>query len=1653
MCLLLTVAPVLSGSINQLDADIADNPVQISTHSESGVDLEVNISVNRIDNTEVTVDSEVYNQLTLESEPTIGEDGWPDVPFIARSILVPPRGEVNVDITNLDSRTVRGLRPVIAKDETVSGNTDNTYLQVDGFWPPEPVIVGEAAILRGYRILNFRFYPVQYNRSTGETIFNDNLTINFTFDEAVDMRQPLTDPSLVSVFAYRAVEKLVLNPPDAPSRDDLHSASYLYIIPDVEGVSEAMEPLLEWRRRQGHKVQVVYVENACQRVDVIGAIENAYQSETPVEFVTLVGDGSDAENSAFIIPAATNTGDYEYACPDGNDPLPDLAIGRISIVDMEQLNRVVNKLVSYESTPFMQNTDWFKQGCVVAGYSFNGLSTVFVARYVRRELLNLGFTEVRSWYHTDQGDIGGNQPFLTDAVDWGISVLHYRAYMNMNGLALDVIHNMPNRMGRWPAVLTISCATGDYVWRECHSEAFLRSRGGGIGSIGTSTPGTVVQYNNMMSGGVWKGIYKDGLYAFGWGLNSGKYELWRAYDGFNNNYMEFMDWNNLMGDPGTIIWTDIPQPMNVSYPEQFNTGANLFHVEVTDPENDQGIPDAMVCIYKGEELHEAQYTDENGISQFYITPDALSEGQMLVTVTKHNMLPHLGETEIMDMEYYLGVSEWTIDDDEDGESSGNGDGILNPGECIELVIQVTNLGTDVPEGGILIEAAGISDWIELDAQGVQLDQAPGVGESEAYPVLLQVDPACPDETEFSVLVNVANEETIWRSQALLSVESPNITAGDVNFIGGDLEPDQTRDVDIEIINDGHQMLTPFHAVIWTDSEVLSIDESEAEYGAIDVGGTGFAEEVSFRMTGQSFAIPGMQQDIFLAVETEDGFRDTMTVKITIGRAEDNDPFGPDEYGYVCYDSNDEGWEVTPEYDWVEIDPNEEGYQFAGTELELQDRNDNQDESICMELPFIFQYYGEEFEEITICTNGWAAFGDQSELADFRNRHIGQALGPNAQLCVWWDNLITHDESAILTYHDEQQGRFFIEWNNVRRLVQGGGGAYETFQIILYDVNVRPTPSGDGIITFQYKDVTNQNSQARNDNPYCTIGISNLDGSGGLEYSYWNRYSHGASDIDSEMAITFTTATSFVSGVIRGYVKNAFDNNPISGATVAASRGFRVTTDQDGFYQSDILIGEDYSISAFADGFNDSTRTGFNVAEDETLDVDFFLLHGEFTLSEHEISVALGESERTEVSFQLENSGNGVTTWDCERIYGEGECGINRLVGNRMVGPEAEDLDLHAVAFAYNQFFVAGEDGNNPNTIYSFDTEGNLTGQFDQPGNSGDGMPDLTWDGMLLWGSGEHTVYGFDTEGDVFATFDGPHNNNLGIAWDPDRNVFWISSSQQNRPIIAVDRNGNIIGGAALNSCRFYITGLAYWPEDPEGYNLYVLHNPGGERQIVHRINPDTDDTLFVKQLDPGFGGQPCGAFITNELEPYGWMFIDLVNDQMNIRGDRIDLWQMGTYTGWMSLDSYEGVLEPGARHEFQLALSTVGLLPATYDGALSFSHSALGHADTIVVNLQVNDQAAGDLDAMLPEKFSINTAYPNPFNASVTVDYSIDIRGLVTLKVYDIAGRLVDFSKEYHSERGIYTRAIDAGDWVSGVYFLELGSGDRRLMTKLICIR
>lgn len=83
-------------------------------------------------------------------------------------------------------------------------------------------------------------------------------------------------------------------------------------------------------------------------------------------------------------------------------------------------------------------------------------------------------------------------------------------------------------------------------------------------------------------------------------------------------------------------------------------------------------------------------------------------------------------------------------------------------------------------------------------------------------------------------------------------------------------------------------------------------------------------------------------------------------------------------------------------------------------------------------------------------------------------------------------------------------------------------------------------------------------------------------------------------------------------------------------------------------------------------------------------------------------------------------------------------------------------------------------------------------------------------------------------------------------------------------------------------------------------------------------------------------------------------------------------------------------------------------------------------------------------------KYNLTQNFPNPFNPSTIISYSLPLSGLVTLKVFDILGNEVAELVNGQKEAGTYTIKFDASNLTSGIYFYQIQAGKYSETRKLI---
>jgi len=88
-----------------------------------------------------------------------------------------------------------------------------------------------------------------------------------------------------------------------------------------------------------------------------------------------------------------------------------------------------------------------------------------------------------------------------------------------------------------------------------------------------------------------------------------------------------------------------------------------------------------------------------------------------------------------------------------------------------------------------------------------------------------------------------------------------------------------------------------------------------------------------------------------------------------------------------------------------------------------------------------------------------------------------------------------------------------------------------------------------------------------------------------------------------------------------------------------------------------------------------------------------------------------------------------------------------------------------------------------------------------------------------------------------------------------------------------------------------------------------------------------------------------------------------------------------------------------------------------------------------------------------PASYSLEGAYPNPFNPTTTIRYAIPEAAKVTLTVYDIQGRQVAELFNGFRQAGSHNVTFDASHLASGVYLYRLSSSNFAAVGKMMLIK
>jgi hypothetical protein len=126
-------------------------------------------------------------------------------------------------------------------------------------------------------------------------------------------------------------------------------------------------------------------------------------------------------------------------------------------------------------------------------------------------------------------------------------------------------------------------------------------------------------------------------------------------------------------------------------------------------------------------------------------------------------------------------------------------------------------------------------------------------------------------------------------------------------------------------------------------------------------------------------------------------------------------------------------------------------------------------------------------------------------------------------------------------------------------------------------------------------------------------------------------------------------------------------------------------------------------------------------------------------------------------------------------------------------------------------------------------------------------------------------------------------------------------------------------------------------------------------------------------------------------------------------------------------------------------------LPGSY---VNFSGNGESMAKQYFLRVEIPTVGINNISTEVPANYSLSQNYPNPFNPVTSIRFSLPKTSVVTMKVYDITGKLVNTLINNESVNvGVNEVKFDASNLSSGVYFYSIKAGDFTDTRKMVVVK
>jgi len=370
---------------------------------------------------------------------------------------------------------------------------------------------------------------------------------------------------------------------DASSNLRSENSGADYIVITHKDFHDSAVMLAEFRADQGMRTKVADVEDVYDEFshgifdpnairDFIRYAFHNWQIPAP-QYVLLLGDASwwyrrdesyvpsHTYNSKVGDPGSewgpTASDDY-FICVSGDDPIPDLCIGRIPAKTAEEAQIAAEKIIKYEKSP--EPGQWLRSLLFLSGRQpeepkliFEKKAEEFIDRYIPSDY------SVSRLYTNPDSQYSGDTSDLINAIDEGRSFIRFAGHgggsvwSDDDLLALEDISSLRNG-GKLPFITSWTCFTAwfDNPYANCLGEDLLFLKDGGAVALLGATGLGLLYADFHLEEEVYKALFVKNERVLGRVIVEAKTSFLTRFAG-RRDYADLAATYMLIGDPATRL--------------------------------------------------------------------------------------------------------------------------------------------------------------------------------------------------------------------------------------------------------------------------------------------------------------------------------------------------------------------------------------------------------------------------------------------------------------------------------------------------------------------------------------------------------------------------------------------------------------------------------------------------------------------------------------------------------------------------------------------------------------------------------------------------------------------------------------------------------------------------------------------------------------------------------------------------------------------------------------------------------------------------------------------------------------------------------------------------------------------------------------------